>query len=264
MNGTWQIFISDTEPNSLGNGVRFYYNPTSNKLRYRDPEGGLWVDVPEINLFPYLTKVEASNTYLTTPTASAVYLNKVDAQTIYLTKTDASYYYLTPLEASEIYLTEANAENVYLTQPDAAIVYATLQSPTFSGNVYLPTTTTIGNVSSTEIGYLSGATESIQGQINTKTQYTVIETTGDVEAFKDFQILANTTEASLTVTLPENPLIGDSVYVVDVARTSFKKPIFVEGNDNLVHGKSEIFAINSAGATVVFMYVSGIMGWKVI
>jgi hypothetical protein len=39
-------------------------------------------------------------------------------------------------------------------------------SPTFSGNVFLPSTTTIGSVSSTEIAYLDGLTGNIQSQIN--------------------------------------------------------------------------------------------------
>lgn len=39
-------------------------------------------------------------------------------------------------------------------------------SPTFSGNVFLPSTTTIGSVSSTEISYLDGLTANIQSQIN--------------------------------------------------------------------------------------------------
>jgi hypothetical protein len=43
---------------------------------------------------------------------------------------------------------------------------ATLSAPTFTGTVVLPSTTSIGNVSSTEIGYLDGVTSSIQTQIN--------------------------------------------------------------------------------------------------
>jgi microcystin-dependent protein len=40
-------------------------------------------------------------------------------------------------------------------------------SPTFTGNVVLPSTTSIGTVSSTEIGYLDGVTSSLQTQIGT-------------------------------------------------------------------------------------------------
>jgi hypothetical protein len=46
--------------------------------------------------------------------------------------------------------------------------YAPLDSPTFSGTVDLPSTTSIGSVSGTEIGYLAGVTSSIQSQLNSK------------------------------------------------------------------------------------------------
>lgn len=45
----------------------------------------------------------------------------------------------------------------------------TLASPTLTGTATLPATTSIGDVSSTEISYLDGVTSSIQTQINTNT-----------------------------------------------------------------------------------------------
>ena len=50
---------------------------------------------------------------------------------------------------------------------------AELNSPTFTGTVALPSTTSIGNVSSTEIGYLDGVTSAIQTQLNAKGAGTV-------------------------------------------------------------------------------------------
>ena len=50
----------------------------------------------------------------------------------------------------------------------AAIGSAVLASPTITGTAVLPSTTSIGSVSSTEIGYLDGVTSAIQTQINTK------------------------------------------------------------------------------------------------
>jgi hypothetical protein len=41
-------------------------------------------------------------------------------------------------------------------------------SPTFTGSVVMPSSTSIGNVSGTEISYLSGVTSSIQNQIDSK------------------------------------------------------------------------------------------------
>jgi hypothetical protein len=45
---------------------------------------------------------------------------------------------------------------------------ANLNSPTFDGNVVLPTTTSIGPVNNAEIGRLSGVTSGIQGQLDLK------------------------------------------------------------------------------------------------
>lgn len=41
-------------------------------------------------------------------------------------------------------------------------------SPTFTGTVVLPSTTSIGAVSSTELGYVNGVTSAIQTQLNAK------------------------------------------------------------------------------------------------
>ena len=45
---------------------------------------------------------------------------------------------------------------------------ANLASPTFTGTVVLPSTTSIGTVSNTEISYLDGVTSAIQTQLGTK------------------------------------------------------------------------------------------------
>jgi len=59
----------------------------------------------------------------------------------------------------------------------ASSTYAPLNDPTFGGTVSLPNTTSIGNVSATEIGYLDGVTSSLQ------TQLTDLDTTkADIES----------------------------------------------------------------------------------
>lgn len=45
---------------------------------------------------------------------------------------------------------------------------APINNPTFTGNVTLPSTTTIGSISSTELSYLDGVTSAIQTQLNNK------------------------------------------------------------------------------------------------
>ncbi len=54
---------------------------------------------------------------------------------------------------------------------------ADVASPTFTGDVTLPATTTIGNVTSQEIEYLDGVTSAIQTQLNSKLSSTLASTT---------------------------------------------------------------------------------------
>lgn len=56
---------------------------------------------------------------------------------------------------------------------------ASLASPTFTGTVVLPATTSIGTVTSTELGYLSGITSSIQTQLNSKAGLATVAPSGD-------------------------------------------------------------------------------------
>jgi hypothetical protein len=56
-------------------------------------------------------------------------------------------------------------------------VVAPLSGPTFTGTVTLPSTTSIGTVSATEISYLDGVTSAVQTQINTKLSTSVAAST---------------------------------------------------------------------------------------
>jgi hypothetical protein len=55
---------------------------------------------------------------------------------------------------------------------------APLSAPTFTGTVVLPSTTSIGTVSATEIGYVDGVTSAIQTQLDSKLTATTAVTSG--------------------------------------------------------------------------------------
>lgn len=78
--------------------------------------------------------------------------------------------------------------------------YATKASPTFTGTVVLPSTTSIGNVSATELGYVDGVTSAVQTQLDAKA---VAGSNG-----VPFRMAAGTattgSNISVTVTLPSN------------------------------------------------------------
>ena len=61
----------------------------------------------------------------------------------------------------------------------ASTTYAPIASPTFTGTVTLPESTSIGNVSNLEIGYVNGVTSGIQTQLDGK--QSVVANVSDVE-----------------------------------------------------------------------------------
>jgi hypothetical protein len=77
---------------------------------------------------------------------------------------------------------------------------APLAGPTFSGTVTLPSTTSIGDVSSTEIAYVNGVTSAIQTQLDAKLASSTASTT--------YAPLSNPTFTG-TVVLPNTTSVGD-------------------------------------------------------
>mgnify|MGYP003347753079 CR=1 FL=1 len=82
---------------------------------------------------------------------------------------------------------------------------APLASPTFTGTVVLPSSTSVGNVSDTEIGYLDGVTSAIQTQLDAKVAKSVVTTKGDLIA-----ATASATVARLGVGTNGQALLADS------------------------------------------------------
>ena len=77
---------------------------------------------------------------------------------------------------------------------------ANLNGPTFTGTVVLPSTTSVGDVSATELGYLNGVTSDIQTQIDGKLATSTASST--------YAPLSGPTFTG-TVTLPGTTSIGD-------------------------------------------------------
>lgn len=96
-------------------------------------------------------------------------------------------------------------------------------SPTFTGTVTLPSTTSIGNVSATEIGYLDSVTSSIQTQLDNK--------------------LSTSTAASTYLTQAN----AASTYAPLIQTTTI--PTFSSNNYTLVAGDKDKIVLASNGST---------------
>ena len=84
---------------------------------------------------------------------------------------------------------------------------ASYDNPIFTGNVSLPETTTIGNITSGQLGYLSGVTSDIQQQLGNKSNYVTVSAYSEV-------LLINSIDSLLIVKVlnDENKGIENTIY----------------------------------------------------
>jgi hypothetical protein len=68
--------------------------------------------------------------------------------------------------------------------PNPDLALDALDGKSFTGTVVLPSTTSIGPVSSTEIGHLDGVTSAVQSQLNGKAATVHTHGIGDLTAFE--------------------------------------------------------------------------------
>ncbi len=93
---------------------------------------------------------------------------------------------------------------------------ADLASPTFTGTVSLPTTTSIGDVSSTEIGYLDGVTSAIQTQFSAKAPLvssitTVADASYALVLADAYKYISFTNASAVTLSVPLNSGVAFAV-----------------------------------------------------
>jgi hypothetical protein len=105
------------------------------------------------------------------------------------------------------------ADANYATTVSTALgLKAPLASPTFSGTVSLPATTSIGTVDATEIGYINGLTSSVQTQIDLKAPLADPIFTGTVSGITKTMVglgnVDNTSDQNKPVSAAAATLIG--------------------------------------------------------
>ena len=141
------------------------------------------------------------------------------------------------------YLTTDSATSNYLQITAASTTYAPKAEPTFTGTVVLPSTTSIGTITSTELSYIDGVTSSIQTQIDSKAS------TGHTHSYQDADsdltaIAGITSGVGLLKRLgPDTWTIDTSAYITGSSPTI---------STSLIAGTSTFNLINSIATTVNF------------
>jgi hypothetical protein len=142
---------------------------------------------------------------------------------------------------------------------------ATLASPTFTGTVTLPSDTSIGNVSATEIGYVDGVTSAIQTQLNAKAPLSSPTFTGTVTGTPTAGTTSTGTSGFGYMGLPQNSATTESYGVVAADAgthiySSETRTITVPDNATIAMpiGSTIVF-IAGTGATVTIAITSDTM-----
>ena len=77
-------------------------------------------------------------------------------------------------------------------------------------------------------------------------------------------LIANTVDGSFTVVLPENPIVGESVAIIDAGNSFKRNGVIVSGGVELIEERTDNMLLNVDRASIIFKYISSAYGWKVI
>lgn len=118
-----------------------------------------------------------------------------------------------------------------LASATASTTYAPLSGPSFTGTVTLPNTTSIGDVSSTEIGYVNGVTSAIQTQLDAKAPTADPTFTGTVSGVTKTHVglgnVDNTSDANKPVSTATQTALDAKA---SLAGATFTGNVEVDGN----------------------------------
>jgi hypothetical protein len=142
---------------------------------------------------------------------------------------------------------------------------APLANATFTGTIVLPATTSIANVTSTEIGYLDGVTSSIQTQLNAKAPLSSPTFTGTVTGTPTAGTTSTGTSGFGYMGLPQNSATTESYGVVAADAgthiySSATRTVTIPANATIAMpvGSTIVF-IAGSGATVTIAITSDTM-----
>ncbi len=138
---------------------------------------------------------------------------------------------------------------------------APVASPTFTGTVTLPSDTSIGDVSSTELGYLDGVTSNIQTQLDSKVSSTSQAVSSNITLAASNKYFVDTSTAR-TLTLPASPSLGDEIQVFDASGTAGANNITVQNNSNKINGTLDYAILDVNGVAAVFVWTGSTYGWR--
>lgn len=76
--------------------------------------------------------------------------------------------------------------------------------------------------------------------------------------------LADTSNGSFTIILPEAPQVGESVAIIDLEKSFKRNGLILSGGASLIEGRTDNMLLNVDGASVLLRYVGSSYGWRIV
>ena len=75
------------------------------------------------------------------------------------------------------------------------------------------------------------------------------------------QLLIDTTQTTVTITLPASPAIGDEVFFIDARGTFASNNLTIERNGQPINSGTNNLALSSNGQAITLVYIDSTRGW---
>jgi len=75
------------------------------------------------------------------------------------------------------------------------------------------------------------------------------------------QLLVDTTQTTVTITLPASPTIGDEVVIIDARGTFASNNVTVERNSQPINSGTNNLALSTNGQAITLVYIDSTRGW---
>ncbi len=152
-------------------------------------------------------------------------------------------------------------QGVYQEKSTYSISGSTLTFTTAPINGYTIEVITAGvvaNVTSSPVTSVNGQTGAVTVETGTDWQSTIQTSNFTAVAGKGYFI--NTTSGTITVTLPSNPSLGDTIELLDHSGTAGTNKILITSSNN-IEGSSDDKAIRTNNNSAILIYSDATKGW---
>jgi hypothetical protein len=262
-----EVFNIDYLGNATANTLSVYDGPNGEYCKIAINDGYFTISRPDGAFTPMLSTENGDNLILTNsngaaaqiinnllvsrsytlPNASGTFALTSDltAPTLQLV-TDSGDTTSNDITANSFIKSSGTSDQILLADGSTSSLAAkaNLDSPTFTGTVVLPSTTSIGNVSAVEIGYLDNVTSSIQTQLDSTVKVIINE-------FPNTSVTGFTAaEATLlTITIPANTFTSPSMPNIKIRM--FKQN---DAGTSTIRLKTSTSISGVATATIIGLY----------